>query len=278
MGLAHNTQRLTCRVVLRGCCWLRNTRDSQLARDAAARLLCESGSVATALPLPTNWSVLYSSEYFFALVCPFSRAFFRCCGVKQRSVLGTVAPRVCCLQLVPQRRRPAALRVGAERRFPRSPKAEKPRRYWPKIDFFDFRLAFFSPRRASLGGARFFVFFFFFVLLSEDNHRRSPHVAVGVTRRLTLRKCLHASHVTSFCMHTSHRHRHRPHPRRTPIRTLCLSNPPIARTHVQATPRTTVGRSVRPQNPFFWMMGATPPATRARNTFRQARRRQRISS
>merc|ERR1712146_361254 len=50
MGLAHNTQRLICRVVLRGCCWLRNTRDSQLARGAAARLLCESGSVATARP------------------------------------------------------------------------------------------------------------------------------------------------------------------------------------------------------------------------------------
>merc|ERR1712232_405855 len=193
MGLAHNTQRLTCRVVLRGCCWLRNTRDSQLARGAAARLLCESGSVATALPLPTNWSILYSSEYFFALVCPFSRAFFCCCGVKQRSVLGTVAPRVCCLQLVPQRRRPAALRVGAERRFPRSPKAEKPRSL-RRIDFFfelflEIRFRLVLPRRASLGGARFF-FFFFFVLLSEDNHRRSPHVAMGVTRRLTLRKCL----------------------------------------------------------------------------------------
>merc|ERR1712146_839639 len=92
------------------------------------------------------------------------------------------------------RRRPAALRVGAERRFPRSPKAEKPRRslrrrivFFELILRFDFRLVF---RDASLGGARFFVFFFIFVLLSEDNHRRSPHVAVGVTRRLTLRKCL----------------------------------------------------------------------------------------
>merc|ERR1712188_141601 len=67
MGLAHNTEKLTCRVVLRGCCWLRNTRYSQLARGAAARLLCsrvcESGSVATALPLSTNWSVLFSSEF-----------------------------------------------------------------------------------------------------------------------------------------------------------------------------------------------------------------------
>merc|ERR1712188_150586 len=152
MGLAHNTQRLTCRVVLRGCCWLRNTRDSQLARGAAARLLCESGSVATALPLPTNWSVLYSSEYFFALVCPFSRAFFRCCGVKQRSVLGTVAPRVCCLQLVPQRRRPAALRARCRAAFLVSPQAES-RGDSPKIDFFlncfwkfDFRLAFSATR------------------------------------------------------------------------------------------------------------------------------------
>merc|ERR1712146_168418 len=96
------------------------------------------------------------------------------------------------------RRRPAAQRVGAERRFPRSPKAEKPRRSLRRIVFFfelilrfDFRLFFCD---ASLGGARFFVFFFFFVLLSEDNHNhrrsRSPHVAVGVTRRLTLRKCL----------------------------------------------------------------------------------------
>merc|ERR1712146_87349 len=88
---------------------------------------------ATALPLSTNWSVLYSSEF---LLCR-ARAvelFFCCCGVKQRSVLGTVAPRVCCLQLVPQRRRPAALRVGAERRFlfRRKPKAAEIGR----IDFF----------------------------------------------------------------------------------------------------------------------------------------------
>merc|ERR1712159_664621 len=129
-----HTQKLTCRVVLRGCCWLRNTRDSQLARGAAARLLCESGSVATALPLPTNWSVLFFVRIFCSRV-PVFESFFCCCGVKQRSVLGTVAPRVCCLQLVPQRRRPAALRVGAERRFPRSPKAEKPRSL-RRIDFF----------------------------------------------------------------------------------------------------------------------------------------------
>merc|ERR1712159_954429 len=185
-----HTQKLTCRVVLRGCCWLRNTRDSQLARGAAARLLCESGSVATALPLPTNWSVLFFVRIFCSRV-PVFESFFCCCGVKRRSVLGTVAPRVCCLQLVPQRRRPAALRVGAERRFPRSPKAEKPRSL-RRIDFvlncfWKFDFGSFFRDAASLGDARFFVFFFFFVLLSEDTHRRSPHVAVGVTRRLTLR-------------------------------------------------------------------------------------------
>merc|ERR1712151_969641 len=171
MGLAHNTQRLICRVVLRGCCWLRNTRDSQLARGAAARLLCsrvcESGSVATALPLSTNWSVLYSSEF---LLCR-ARAvelFFCCCGVKQRSVLGTVAPRVCCLQLVPQRRRPAALRARCRAAFlvfRRKPKAAEITDivfFFELILGFDFRLVF---RDASLGGARFFVFFFF-VLLS----------------------------------------------------------------------------------------------------------------
>merc|ERR1712146_813129 len=178
-----------------------NTRDSQLARGAAARLLCsrvcESGSVATARPCQRTGPSSSSSEFFCSRV-PVFESFFCCCGVKQRSVLGTVAPRVCSLQLVPQRRRPAALRVGAERRFPRSPKAEKPRSL-RRIDFFlncfwKFDFGSFFRDAASLGDARFFVFFFFFVLLSEDTHRRSPHVAVGVTRRLTLRKCvgLHA--------------------------------------------------------------------------------------
>merc|ERR1712023_345634 len=72
---------------------------------------------------------------FFALVCPFSRAFFCCCGVKQRSVLGTVAPRVCCLQLVPQRRRPAALRARCRAAFLVSPKA-KSRGYHRRSIFF----------------------------------------------------------------------------------------------------------------------------------------------
>merc|ERR1712023_189816 len=77
-------------------------------------------------PLPTNWSVLFSSsEFFCSRVSVFER-FFCCCGVKQRSVLGTVAPRVCCLQLVPQRRRPAALRARCRAAFlvfRRKPKA-----------------------------------------------------------------------------------------------------------------------------------------------------------
>merc|ERR1712146_117943 len=155
MGLAHNTQRLICRVVLRGCCWLRNTRDSQLARGAAARLLCESGSVATARPCQrTGPSSSLRPNIFFALVCPFSRAFFAVVVPKQRSVLGTVAPRVCCLQLVPQRRRPAALRARCRAACVSCfAESQKPRRYWPKIDFFlncfwkfDFRLAFSATR------------------------------------------------------------------------------------------------------------------------------------
>merc|ERR1712232_460085 len=95
------------------------------------------------------------------------------------------APRVCCLQLVPQRRRPAALRARCRAAFPAFAESRKAAEILAEDRFF---LIFGWP--SSLGGARFFVFFFFFVLLSEDNHRRSPHVAVGVTRRLTLRKCL----------------------------------------------------------------------------------------
>merc|ERR1712159_385609 len=146
-------------------------------------------------PLPTNWSVLFSSSEFFCSRVSVFESFFCCCGVKQRSVLGTVAPRVCCLQLVPQRRRPAALRARCRAAVPAFAESGKAAEI-TEIDFFfvDFERIRFSAglsRDASLGGARFFVFFFFFfVLLSEDNHRRSPHVAVGVTRRLTLRKCL----------------------------------------------------------------------------------------
>merc|ERR1712188_116929 len=147
MGLAHNTQRLICRVVLRGCCWLRNTRDSQLARGAAARLLCESGSVATARPCQrTGPSSSLRPNIFFALVCPFSRAFFAVVVPKQRSVLGTVAPRVCCLQHVPQRRRPAALRARCRAAFlvfRRKPKAAEITDivfFFELILGFDFRL------------------------------------------------------------------------------------------------------------------------------------------
>merc|ERR1712146_581466 len=223
MGLAHNTQRLICRVVLRGCCWLRNTRDSQLARGAAARLLCESGSVATARPCQRTGPCSSLRPNFFALVCPFSRAFFAVV-VSSNGLCLAQWPRACAAcSSCRSGDAPPRYEQGAEQRFLFFAESQKPRR----LLRIDFRLVF---RDASLGGARFFVFFFFFVLLSEDNHRRSPHVA------------LHAHFPPTPTPSP---------PPKNPIRTLCLSNPPIARTHVQATPRTTVGRSVRPQNPFF---------------------------
>merc|ERR1712146_577300 len=189
--------------VLRGRCWLRNTRYSQLALGAAARLLCsrvcESGSVATARPCQRTGPSSSLRPNIFLLSCARFRELFSAVVVpKQRSVLGTVAPRVCCLQLVPQRRRPAALRARCRAAFPAFAESRKAADIGRRSIFFfvDFERIRFSAglsRDASLGGARFFVFFFFFVLLSEDTHRRSPHVAVGVTRRLTLRKCLASS-------------------------------------------------------------------------------------
>merc|ERR1712146_22919 len=138
MGLAHNTQRLICRVVLRGCCWLRNTRDSQLARGAAARLLCsrvcESGSVATARPCQRTGPSSSSSEFFCSRV-PVFESFFLLLWCQATVCLGTVAPRVCCLQLVPQRRRPAALRARCRAAFLVSPKA-KSRGYHRRSIFF----------------------------------------------------------------------------------------------------------------------------------------------
>merc|ERR1712151_470395 len=155
MGLAHNTQRLTCRVVLRGCCWLRNTRDSQLARGAAARLLCESGSGATALPLPTNWSVLYSSEYFFALVCPFSRAFFSVV-VSSNGLCLALWPRACAAcSSCRSGDAPPRYEQGAEQRFlfRRKPKSRGDIGIGRRSIFFlncfrkfDFRLAFSATR------------------------------------------------------------------------------------------------------------------------------------
>merc|ERR1712146_625244 len=142
-------------------------------------------------PLSTNWSVLYSSEFFGTRV-PVSRAFFAAV-VSSNGLCLALWPRACAAcSSCRSGDAPPRYEQGAEQRFLFFAESQKPRRL-PKIDFFllilriDFRLVF---RDASLGGARFFVFFFFFVLLSEDNHRRSPHVAVGVTRRLTLRKCL----------------------------------------------------------------------------------------
>merc|ERR1712159_202798 len=162
MGLAHNTQRLTCRVVLRGCCWLRNTRDSQLGRGAAARLLCsrvcESGSVATALPLSTKWSVLYSSEF---LLC-------RARAVELFSVLWCQAT-VCAWHCGPARVLPAARAAAATPRrvtskvqsgVSRVRRKPKSRGYWPKIDFFfvdlrefDFRLVFLATHLSAAPGS-----------------------------------------------------------------------------------------------------------------------------
>jgi len=129
-----HTQKLTCRVVLRGCCWLRNTRDSQLARGAAARLLCESGSVATALPLPTNWSVLFFVRIFL----------LSCARFRELFLLLWCQATVCAWHCGPARVLPAARAAAATPRratsrcraaFLVSPKAEKPR-ILPKIDFF----------------------------------------------------------------------------------------------------------------------------------------------
>merc|ERR1712159_188701 len=146
-------------------------------------------------PLPTNWSVLFSSSEFFCSRVSVFESFF---------LLLWCQATVCAWHCGPARVLPAARAAAATPRrvtskvqsgVSRVRRKPKSRGYWPKIDFFfvDFERIRFSAglsRDASLGGARFFVFFFFFVLLSEDNHRRSPHVAVGVTRRLTLRKCL----------------------------------------------------------------------------------------
>merc|ERR1712023_275565 len=97
---------------------------------------------------------------FFALVCPFSRAFFCCCGVKQRSVLGTVAPRVCCLQLVPQRRRPAALRARCRAAFPAFAESRKAADIGRRSIFFllilrefDFRLVFLATHLSAAPGS-----------------------------------------------------------------------------------------------------------------------------
>merc|ERR1712146_193765 len=47
----------------------------------------------------------------FLLSCVRFRELFLLLWCQATVCLGTVAPRVCCLQLVPQRRRPAALRA-----------------------------------------------------------------------------------------------------------------------------------------------------------------------
>merc|ERR1712023_502935 len=120
-----HTQKLTCRVVLRGCCWLRNTRDSQLARGAAARLLCESGSVATALPLPTNWSVLFFVRIFL-LSCARFRELFFAVVVSSNGLCLALWPRACAAcSSCRSGDAPPRYEQGAEQRFlfRRKPKA-----------------------------------------------------------------------------------------------------------------------------------------------------------
>merc|ERR1712146_724413 len=173
--------RLCCAVVV-GCA-TRATRSWLEARRPAS---CAS-PVRWQQPSPCQRTgPSSSSSEFFCSRVPVFESFFCCCGVKQRSVLGTVAPRV-----LPAARAAAATprRVTSKVQSSVScfsPKAKSRGDYRDRFFFVDFERIRFSAglsRDASLGGARFFVFFFFFVLLSEDNHRRSPHVAVGVTRR-----------------------------------------------------------------------------------------------
>merc|ERR1712146_385461 len=130
-----HTQKLTCRVVLRGCCWLRNTRDSQLARGAAARLLCESGSVATALPLPTNWSVLFFVRIFL-LSCARFRELFFAVVVSSNGLCLAQWPRACAAcSSCRSGDAPPRYEQGAEQRFLFFAESQKPRRL-PRSIFF----------------------------------------------------------------------------------------------------------------------------------------------
>merc|ERR1712188_98223 len=173
----------------------------------------------------------------FLLSCARFRELFFAVVVSSNGLCLALWPRACAAcSSCRSGDAPPRYEQGAEQRFLFRRKPKSRGDIGRRSIFFDFRLAFFSPRRASLGGARFFVFFFFFVLLSEDTHRRSPHVAVGVTRRLTLRKCLAcASHVDVVL------HAHFPPP--TPTPSLPPKNPdshslplqPAHRTHTCAS-------------------------------------------
>merc|ERR1712146_31105 len=130
--------RLCCAVVV-GCA-TRATRSWLEARRPAS---CAS---------PVRWQQpALANELVRPLLV---RRFFCCCGAQATVCACTVAPRVCCLQLVPQRRRPAALRARCRAACVSCfAESQKPRRYWPKIDFFlncfwkfDFRLAFSATR------------------------------------------------------------------------------------------------------------------------------------
>merc|ERR1712146_31104 len=142
MGLAHNTQRLICRVVLRGCCWLRNTRDSQLARGAAARLLCESGSVATARPCQRTGPSSSRPKIFLLLWCPSNGLCLHCgpARVLPAARAAAATPRRVTSKVQSSvrflfRRKPKAAEILAEDRFFLNC-------FWK----FDFRLAFSATR------------------------------------------------------------------------------------------------------------------------------------
>merc|ERR1712146_311093 len=181
--------RLCCAVVV-GCA-TRATRSWLEARRPAS---CAS-PVRWQQPSPCQRTgPSSSSSEFFCSRVPVFESFF---------LLLWCQATVCAWHSGPARVLPAARAAAATPRRVTSkvqssvscfsPKAKSRGDYRDRFFFVDFERIRFSAglsRDASLGGARFFVFFFFFVLLSEDNHRRSPHVAVGVTRRLTLRKCL----------------------------------------------------------------------------------------
>merc|ERR1712146_720264 len=232
--------------VLRGRCWLRNTRYSQLALGAAARLLCsrvcESGSVATARPCQRTGPSSSLRPNIFLLSCArFRELFFAVVVPKQRSVLGTVAPRVCCLQLVPQRRRPAALRARCRAAFPAFAESRKAADIGRRSIFFllilrefDFRLVFLATHLSAAPGSS---------SSSSSSSCSLKTPTVGAPRRCgrdpttdTAQMlgffCL-ASLTSSSMQLTSHRHRHRPHPEEPDSHSLPLQ--PAHRTHTCAS-------------------------------------------
>merc|ERR1712146_472297 len=118
--------------VLRGRCWLRNTRYSQLALGAAARLLCsrvcESGSVATARPCQRTGPSSSLRPNIFLLSSARFRELFLLLWCASNGLCLALWPRACAAcSSCRSGDAPPRYEQGAERRFPRSPKAEKPR-------------------------------------------------------------------------------------------------------------------------------------------------------